>query len=101
MARFAACKAAAAKLRQGPCEAAGGKWGRIGLHEGCNCPTGQGKCPCTSARDCLAKCVLGEDSQHCPETVAEGKWYCAPNHDVVGCHCALDDDGQPSPICID
>jgi hypothetical protein len=101
MARFDACKAAAARLEQAPCEAAGGKWGRIGLHEGCNCPTGQGQCPCAAAHDCLAKCLLGEDTQRCPDTATDGKWYCAPYHDVVGCNCSLDDDGKPSPICID
>jgi hypothetical protein len=101
MARFDACKAAAAKRQQAPCEAAGGTWGWIGLHVGCNCPTGQGGCPCTAARDCLAKCVYGEGGRQCSKPPAEGNWYCAPYHDVVGCHCSLNDDGKPSAMCID
>ena len=101
MARFDACKAAAGKHEQAPCEAAGGTWGRIGLHEGCNCPTGQGGCPCKNAGDCLVKCVSYSNGRGCPETSAAGTWRCTEYHDVVGCHCFLDDHGSMGSICID
>jgi len=101
MARFETCKAAAGKMEQAPCEAAGGVWGRIGLHVGCDCPTGQGDCPCASAGDCLAKCVSTSNGQGCPETKAAGAWRCTGFHDVVGCHCFLDDEGEMGSICVD
>jgi len=98
---FAACKAAAGKMEQVPCEAAGGTWGRIGLHEGCNCPTGQGDCPCARTGDCLAECVLDPGSRGCPETVTGGQWRCSAYHDVVGCFCYLGEDGAMGSICVD
>lgn len=101
IARFEACKAAAGKMAQAPCEVAGGTWGRIGLHEGCNCPTGQGDCPCKSAGDCFAECVLDPGSRGCPATAAEGNWRCTAYHDVVGCFCYLDDKGVMGSICVD
>jgi len=100
-ARFEACKAAAGKHEQAPCEAAGGTWGRIGLHEGCDCPTGQGDCPCTRAEDCLAECVSYANGRGCPEAKAAGTWRCAAYHDVVGCHCFLDHKGEMGSICVD
>jgi hypothetical protein len=101
MARFAACKAAAGRHEQAACEAAGGTWGRIGLHEGCNCPTGQGDCRCARAGDCLSRCVLDPGSGRCPESAAQGNWRCAPYHDVVGCFCYLGEGGAPESICAD
>jgi hypothetical protein len=100
-ARFAACKAAAGRMEQAACEAAGGTWGRIGLHEGCNCPTGQGGCQCARRGDCLAECVLDMGDRGCPESAAAGKWACSAYHDVVGCFCYLDDKGVMESICAD
>ncbi|MCK9462784.1 MAG: hypothetical protein M0R80_24445 [Proteobacteria bacterium] len=99
--RFEACKAAAGRHEQSACEAAGGTWGRIGLHEGCNCPTGQGGCPCKRLGDCLAECVSYTNGQGCPKTPAAGTWRCTEYHDVVGCHCFLDDNGEMDSICVD
>jgi hypothetical protein len=98
MARFTACTQAAMKHEQGACEAAGGRWGQIGLHQGCNCPTGQAGCACTRAADCLSKCVA--PTQGCADP-GTGTWQCAPYHDVVGCHCYRDAQGGVGSICID
>lgn len=73
------------------CEAAGGVWGRIGLHVGCQCPTGQGHCPCARKGDCLGACELRPDA---------GAW-CSAGHDVVGCYEYLDESGARQQVCAD
>jgi hypothetical protein len=101
MARFRACKEAASKLERAPCEAAGGIWGTTGLHNGCNCPTGQGGCPCTGPGDCLGVCLLHPGSRECPASPAEATWRCSSHHDVVGCNCRFIGEGMTMSMCAD
>ena len=101
MARFHECKEAASKYDQAACEAAGGHWGRIGLHGGCNCPTGQIGCACKQAGDCLGKCILVGGGRSCPEDPAKCTWLCSSHHDVVGCHCHMMSSGGTMAVCAD
>ena len=101
MARFHECTEAAAKFDQAACEAVGGHWGNIGLHGGCNCPTGQIGCACKQAGDCLGKCILVGGGRSCPEDPAKGKWMCSSHHDVVGCHCHMMSFGGTMAVCAD
>jgi hypothetical protein len=101
MERFKACKEAASKFDGAACEAAGGNWGNQGLHQGCNCPTGQGGCPCAASSDCLGECLLTPGSRSCPKSVAEGSWRCSAHHDVVGCNCRLVAEDMMMAMCAD
>jgi hypothetical protein len=100
MARFDACRRAADQQNQGACERAGGRWGKIGLHQGCQCPTGQDRCVCTRQGDCLGRCVADGTGRGCEQTPDRG-YHCSGGHDVVGCICYRDPDGKVASICTD
>lgn len=98
-ARLAECRAAD---DQAGCEGAGGSWGPVGLYPEpiCQCPTGQGACPCTRQTDCLSVCLAEPTSGvfGC-DGVVEG--HCSPVSMTLGCWCFFDEDGAVEGICID
>jgi hypothetical protein len=98
MARYGDCLGADSKMS---CEFLGGTWTTVGLapYEECQCPTGQGGCPCASSTDCLTSCVgeLDLSTWECENV----KPTCSPVSITVGCWCYIDEEGTAQGICVD
>lgn len=88
---------------QASCEQAGGTWGLIGLsHDpACQCPTGQGGCPCLAHADCLSDCIAPIGPGGIFDCAGVHAGTCSPVGDTVGCWCWLGSGGQVTPICKD
>ena len=95
-----ASSAAAAPTTRAECEAAGGKWGRLGLkpQEACNLPTRDAGKPCTDATDCVSACIAPDAA---PEgSRAQGK--CFDRELLVGTCLKQVRDGVVGPtLCAD
>jgi hypothetical protein len=99
LARYPACRAAD---DEASCLAAGGTWTRIGLSpvEACQCPTGQGGCPCDRRTDCLTACIAPTTGGvFACDGVTVGS--CSPVGITVGCWCFFDAEGNVEGICVD
>ena len=84
------------------CAALGGTWGLIGLstEPSCQCPTGDGECPCTEDADCTATCRAPTGDGGIDDCLGVTAGTCAPGP-TVGCWCLFDTAGSASAICID
>jgi len=95
LARFQECSQSA---DEASCKAAGGAWSTGPFGEiFCDCPTGQGGCPCSSAEDCLGWCQV-DDSNGCPE---EGVGSCTARSALFGCVCVYYPHTELGLVCID
>ena len=99
MARYRDCTAAEGA---DACATLGGTWGPLGLSPDpfCQCPTGDGDCPCTKDSDCSTLCLAptGADGINDCSGLVEGTCSAGP---TVGCWCRFDENGEVSSICID
>jgi|GEM_PF-2591520 len=90
--RWETCRSAA---DEAACQAEGGNW--VVSHQYCDCPTGQGGCPCTRRSQCHGAC-LGDWDGEC--TQLQGQ--CTSTALVLGCHCFFwDESGIPQAVCVD
>ena len=96
---YGACTAA---TTQTDCEFNGGTWVPIGgdLEPSCQCPTGQGGCPCTRPSDCLSTCI-GEFADNEMWDCEGVTGHCSPVSATLGCHCWFDEDGTSTGLCAD
>lgn len=77
------------------CEAAGGKWGQVGLypHEICNMPTPDGGKTCSDESDCMGSCFAeneGDKTGKCTEWTT-----------VVGCNFNVENGKVTGKMCRD
>jgi len=97
-AKYAACEWG---LEEDACKAAGGRitTGPFG-EVFCECPTGDGGCPCDSADDCVYLCLASNDYVTDCDNIKTG--VCSDTNAVFGCVCVLDFDGPgPGLVCFD
>lgn len=55
----------------------------------CDCPTGQGGCPCWSAAHCRGDCVIEEDGLSFDECENQKIGVCTARTTNLGCWCAI------------
>lgn len=95
-ASFEQCRSA---TNEAACTQSGGTWAQVGRGGlTCQCPTGQGNCPCTDSDQCLARCVSLSTSGDACRQVSSG--FCAAQSPFPGCVCTLDRLGA-NVLCVD
>ena len=88
------------------CEAAGGRWGRIGIspREACNLPASDGGADCSDGSECEGAC-LAELTPQQMESLRKGgsveaAGKCTPWRITVGCQARVE-DGKARMLCVD
>ena len=80
------------------CAAAGGTWTESATSSSCECPTGQGSCPCNKNSQCRGSCIAELTAPNDCAGVASGQ--CSPIMRPRGCYCwFLDTSETPKPLC--
>jgi len=91
---------AAGPSTRADCEAAGGKWGRLGLRpqELCDLPTPDGGKTCTDSTDCASACVAPDAAP--VGSRVEGRCY--PRKLLLGtCLKRVRGGVVDAPLCVD
>lgn len=92
--RWDACHSA---TTESACLVAGGTW-TLSFGYYCDCPTGQGGCPCNKKSQCHGMC-MGDSSTDCA-TQTQG--HCSEQSLVLGCQCIFwDESGSAQAVCVD
>jgi hypothetical protein len=99
MARYAECSSA---TDADACEALGGTWAPLGLNPDpiCQCPTGDGDCPCSQNSDCVTACLAPTGPGGIDDCAGLTEGTCAARP-TAGCWCMFDSPGAASSICWD
>lgn len=91
--RWAACSVA---TTESACLAAGGTW-TLSFGSYCECPTGQGGCPCNKKSQCHGMCMA--DSS--PDCTTQTQGHCSELTLVNGCQCFFwDETGLAQAVCV-
>ena len=90
------------------CQAAGGKWGRIGLNprEECNLPTSDAGVVCSDSNECESLCIAELSKAHQErvmrdKAIIQTKGKCAAWHIIVGCIPRVENGQVREILCID